>query len=313
VSERVRVGTRRSVLAKAQTDLVLGTWREHFPDTEFEAVPIVSAGDRTKLVIEGLDFTDALDEAVEAGMIDCAVHSAKDLPSGLIRSVSIVAFPRRADPRDCLVLGRPDRLATLPRGARIGSSSPRRRAQIERQRPDIQVVEIRGNVDSRIRMVRQGTVDGAILARAGLDRLGRGREADEILDAVRFVPAPGQGALAVVARKNDSRMARLARPLDHLATRQAVVAERAVAESLGGDCHLPLGVLARVRGGTVSLLAEILSADGRRTVVHRGSGEANTSRALGQRVARDLVKAGALALAGVPEPRSREGERRGAD
>ncbi len=301
MTERVRVGTRRSPLARAQTDLVLRALGRAAPDVSFRAVPIDTSGDRDRSVGGSPDFTDAIDRALLAGEIDLAVHSAKDLPVALDPALEIVACPRRADPRDCLVVGAGGRGATLPQGARVGSSSLRRRAQLLRERPDLRVVEVRGNVDTRVSLARSGAVDAVILAVAGLARLGRGSEAAVVLPTERFLPAPAQGALGVVARAGDRAVRSLGRGIDHAATRAAVTAERSFAAALGGDCEVPLGALGSARGAVLRLDGEVLSADGRRSLRSRLSGPASRAAALGDRLGRSMADRGALDL--LPRPR----------
>ncbi|HXQ78900.1 MAG TPA: hydroxymethylbilane synthase, partial [Thermoplasmata archaeon] len=173
MTERFRVGTRRSRLARAQTDWVLTRLARAAPGVRFEPIPVDTSGDRDRSVGSSPDFTDTIDRALLRGEVDLAVHSAKDLPVELDRRFELLACPRRADPRDCLVVAPPHRAARLPRGARVGSSSLRRRAQLLRWRSDLNVVEIRGNVDTRIDLVQSGAIDAAILAVAGISRLER--------------------------------------------------------------------------------------------------------------------------------------------
>ncbi len=302
VTESVRVGTRKSALALRQTELVVSALRREASETRFLVVPITTQGDRSRSPSQDLDFTDAIDRALEEGRIDLAVHSTKDLPARPTRAVSIAAFPRRADPRDCLVLRDARGLRSLPPRSRIGSSSPRRRAQLWRARRDLDVVEIRGNVDTRLALVRGGRVDGVILAAAGLRRIGRWDEVTEVLDRRRFLPAPGQGALAVATRASDRALESLVRPLDDRKTRAAVTAERTFVERIGGDCDTPLGALATVRGNRLTLRAEILSPDGRRSVGGARSGAPSSARALGGLLARDLLRAGAESFLAEPPP-----------
>ena len=171
MTELLRVGTRRSRLALAQTDSVVRRLASRFPDIRFETVPIDTSGDRDRTVGGSPDFTDEIDRVLARGAIDLAVHSAKDLDSTLPRGFELAACTRRADPRDCLVVRAELSPRRLPRGARVGSSSLRRRAQLLRQRPDLDIREIRGNVDTRVELVRNGTLDAVILAVAGLTRL----------------------------------------------------------------------------------------------------------------------------------------------
>ncbi len=292
MSETIRVGTRGSVLALRQTEIVVTALRRRFPGSEFRAVPIVTQGDRTKRRSRDLDFTDAIDRALEAGEVDIAVHSTKDLPVRPMRQVRVAAFLPRGDPRDCLVLREASGLRDLPPGARIGSSSPRRRAQLLRARNDLAVVEIRGNVDTRLSQVRSGAVDGAILAAAGLSRIGRWAEVTEFLDRRAFLPAPGQGALAVETRASDRALASQVAALDHSPTRAAVGAERAFVEGVGGNCDTPLGALARLSRGELVLRAELLSPEGRRSVRGERRGAAASAAAVGRALARDLLAAG---------------------
>ncbi len=296
MTDAIRVGTRRSLLARRQTELVLQELRSAEPSREFLAVPLATQGDRDRTSTVDLDFTDAIDRALEEGEVDLAVHSTKDLPARLVRPVEIVAFPPRADPRDALVLRFPGSLRSLPRGAIVGSSSLRRRAQILRSRPDLSVVDLRGNVDRRLARVRTGEIAGAVLAVAGLERLGRTEEIAERLDPSEFLPSPGQGALAVVARRGDREVRRIARGLDHARTRAEVTAERSLAAALGGDCTMPLGVLASVRGPRLRITAEVLSRDGRRSMRHSRTGPTRQAAALGRSVAQRLLASGAREL-----------------
>lgn len=296
MTARYRVGTRRSALARAQTDWVLARLSRAVPDTPLELVPLDASGDWDRSLGGSPDFTDSLDRALIRGELDLAVHSAKDLPVELDPRLELVACPRRADARDCLVLARPRRAESPPHGARIGSSSLRRRAQLLRWRPDLNVVEIRGNVDTRIGLVRSGAIDGAVLAIAGITRLGRADEIDRPLPASSFLPAPAQGALAVLARSGDTGPASAARRIDHAGTHACVAAERAFAAALGGDCRLPLGALATARSGAISLVGEVLTPDGRMSMRRRGRGRTSEAITVGSRLARTMLDAGALNL-----------------
>ncbi len=297
-----RVGTRRSPLARAQTDWVVRRLARAVPDARFELVPLDASGDRDLTLGHSPDFTDTLDRALIRGDLDLAVHSAKDLPVELDSRLALVACPRRADPRDCLVTASPRLAASLPLGARVGSSSLRRRAQLLRWRPDLTVVEIRGNVDTRIRQVRSGAIDAAILAVAGIARLNRSTEIDRKLPVATFVPAPAQGALAVVARAGDDRVAAVAREVDEARARAAVLAERSFASELGGDCRVPLGALATVRGGTLSLTGEVLTPDGLKSLRHRRRGPVSQAGAIGSQLGRELLRLGALDLISSTRP-----------
>ncbi len=292
----IRVGTRRSPLARIQTDLVLQRLRRSVPSHRFEATPIETSGDRDRTLGNSPDFTDAIDRALAAGEVPRAVHSAKDLPSDLDPHFVLAAFPPRADPRDCLVVARSLRPDRLPAGARVGSSSPRRRAQLLRWRPDLDVVEVRGNVDSRIGLVRSGDIDAAILAVAGIARLERSSEISCVLTTRTFLPAPAQGALAVVARTDSTTLVNLVRRIDHSPTRACIRAERAFSTALGGDCQVPLGALATLRGRTLSLTGEVLSPDGRTRLRGRRAGSPRSAMVLGRGLGTAMHRGGAFRL-----------------
>jgi hydroxymethylbilane synthase len=294
VTAPLKVGTRRSPLALAQTEIVLRSLRRGNPGSTFEVVPITTAGDRNRTVGSSPDFTDRISAAVEGGEVDLAVHSAKDLPSRPERDVRIAAFLRRADPCDVLV-GRPGLdLEDLPDGTRVGSSSVRRRAQLLREWPGATVSEVRGNVGTRLAMVDAGTVDAVILAAAGLRRLGSAHRIGRRLPVRRFVPAPGQGALAVEVRRGDRAVDRIVREVDHGPTRAAVTAEQMCAAAFGADCDIPLGVLGRVRGETLNLDAELLEASGRRSLRVRRAGPVLGAGSLGRLAGAELLRASEL-------------------
>jgi hydroxymethylbilane synthase len=301
VTARLRVGTRRSPLALAQTSIVLRALKKADRGSEFEVVPITTAGDRNRTIGSSPDFTDRISAAVEAGEVDFAVHSAKDLPSRPERDVRVSAFLRRADPSDVLV-GKPGLdLDRPPNGTRIGSSSVRRRAQLLREWPWATVLEVRGNVGSRLAMVDHGSVDAVILAAAGLRRLGSGDRIGRRLPLARFVPAPGQGALAVEVRRGDRTVDRIVRAVDHGPTRAEVTAERTCASAFGANCDVPLGVLARVRGENLSLDAELLEPSGRRSVRVRRAGLVLNAASLGRWAGAELLRATELGRGtGVP-------------
>jgi hydroxymethylbilane synthase len=208
----------------------------------------------------------------------------------------LTAVPPRAPVEDCLVSQDGRKLAELPAGASVASSSARRTAQLLRLRPDVTLTQIRGNVDTRIRKVREGEAMATLLARAGLTRLSLMHEAAETLDVERMVPAAGQGALAIVVREDAADALAVVRNLDHAPSRAEVEAEREVLAALGGGCHLPLGVLARARDGRIELVARVVSADGRRMIEERDRGDVGEAVELGRRVGARLVAAGAREL-----------------
>jgi hydroxymethylbilane synthase len=205
-------------------------------------------------------FVRRIEAALRAGQVDVAVHSAKDMPSEPTPGLTIAAYPPREDPRDALVTQRGAGLAGLPPTAAIGTGSPRRRALLREMRPDLDVQAMRGNVDTRLRRVRDGDFDGVVLAAAGLRRLGREAEIAELLDPALFTPAVCQGILAIQTRADDQRSISIVRPLDDAGTRACAAAERAVAMAVGASCHTPVGAYARLSGADCEVTAFL--ADG---------------------------------------------------
>jgi hydroxymethylbilane synthase len=260
-------GTRGSELALAQTQLVIDALSAKAPGTVVKRRLVVTSGDRfARRSIGELGevgaFVSDIDELLAKGVIDFAVHSLKDVPTQLKDDIEIAAVLPRGDPRDFLVSPVP--LSALPPGARVGTSSPRRQAQVLRVRPDLAVVPLRGNVPTRVRKVGGGDMEAAVVAKAGLDRL-MVRPAGHALPLEDFVPAPGQAAIAVVARKGSTESHKL-RLVDHKPTRVAVETERSIMKTLGAGCTAPVGIYAAARGGKVSVLAMVLSLDGRKCV-----------------------------------------------
>lgn len=265
-------------------------------------VPLARIGDR------GL-FTREVDDALLDGRADLAVHSLKDVPTLLPEGLGIVAILERADPSDVLVAraGEPGRLHSLPPGARVGTSSLRRRAQLAALRPDLDIVDLRGNVDTRIARVHEGVVDAAILARAGLLRLGRAKEASDVLSAPEWLPAVGQGALALLMRSDDPARARVA-ALEHPPTRAAVTAERSFLRRLEGGCQVPIGALAVWRSGAIEMQGAVFSLQGDIRIAAAATGPGADAEGLGERLAQRLLDGGAdrvleavRAAAGAPE------------
>ena len=255
----IRVGTRGSALALAQARLVMSRIGE-----DVELVVISTAGDASARPIRELGdgaFVAALEDALRRGEVDVAVHSLKDVPTAESDDLVIAAIPAREDPRDLLVTTTRRGLASLPHGALVGTSSPRRAAFLRSARPDVRVAEIRGNVDTRLRKVQTGAFDATILALAGLRRLGLPFGDDEVLPTEVMLPAPGQGALAVQCRTDARPLRDRLGALDDAATRVSVTAERALLRSLGASCELALGTLATVAGDLITLNAA-LAADG---------------------------------------------------
>ena len=246
----VRVGTRGSRLALIQTDLTLAALRKAHPDMQFEVVTVTTQGDANQsapLAGMGLGvFVKEIERRLEIGDIDMAVHSLKDMPTVLPDGMTIGAVLQRADPRDVFVSHLGTTLEQFPASARIGTSSPRRAAQIAEKRPDLNIVPIRGNVDTRLRKAAGEECDGTILAAAGLLRMDLAEVITQYLAAEEFVPPPGQGAMAVEIRADDAWMAEALSTIDHAETTAAVTAERSFLEELGGGCQVPVGAYASV-------------------------------------------------------------------
>jgi hydroxymethylbilane synthase len=270
----LRLGTRRSALARVQSRSVADRLEKELVargrPAEVELVDVTTRGDRTAASLAQIGgtgvFVSALRDALRAGTIDLAVHSLKDLPTAPAEGLVVAAVPERQDPRDVLVARDGLTLGELPAGARIGTGSPRRAAQLRALGLGHDVVDIRGNVETRLAMVTDGALDGVVLARAGLLRLGRLDEVTEVLDPLLMLPAPGQGALAVECRADDVVVRDLLAALDDPAARDCVVAERALLARLEAGCLAPVGALADVAegddGDELMLRAVVVSADG---------------------------------------------------
>lgn len=237
-------------------------------------------------------FTKEIEEALLASAIDLAVHSLKDLPTEMPPGLAIAAIPKREDPRDAMV-GR--QLENLPLGARVGTSSGRRAAQLRVLRPDLKIGSIRGNVDTRLRKVKQGEYDAIVLAAAGLRRLGLEHEIAEIFSPEQICPAPGQGALAIETRERDAAFDICTKLNDEPAS-QAVSCERAVLAALGGGCQLPMGAFAEVRCDSLEAMAVVLSPDGLRQARAKAAGARGTAEQLGRAIAEDLIAQGARGI-----------------
>ncbi len=262
----LRIATRGSRLALVQATTVAERLRDAHPNLEVELVEVSTEGDQDRStplsVLGGRGvFVEAVEEALLDGRADVAVHSLKDVPTEAVPGLVIAAVPERADPRDVLVASEGRPLAALPKGARVGTSSRRRVALLRALRPDLEIAEIRGNVDTRLAKVAGGDYDGAILAAAGLERLGRLGEATQLFDAMQFLPAPGQGALGIQCRDDDAttlgRLAALDDPDAHAATD----AERGFLEALGAGCSLPVGAYATVDGALLSVRGMLAASD----------------------------------------------------
>lgn len=302
---RLRVGTRDSRLALWQTQAVIDAILARQPALRVERVPISTIGDRLtdvplpRIGAKGV-FTRELEDGLRDGTIDLAVHSLKDLPTEQPRGLALGAVLARDDPRDALVASSPTGLATLAVGARVGTSSLRRRAQLLAARPDLDVRDLRGNVPTRVDIVLRGELDAAVLALAGLKRLDLTGHVREILSPQVMLPAPGQGAMAVQVRADDVPALALLATLDHAPTHLATSAERALLGHLEGGCQVPVGALAVIStDGVMTLDALVASLDGRQAVRRSASARVGTeddALAFGRGLGEQLLADGAHAI-----------------
>jgi len=301
-SDRVIVvGSRGSRLALRQTELVMAELRRCFPSRRFQVQEVRTTGDRrpeaSLAAIGGQGvFVKELETALRARRVDLAVHSLKDMPAEIGRGLVLAAVTERSDVRDAVVSRGHRRLAELPAGSRVGTGSPRRSVQVRALRPDLKVVDLRGNVDTRLRKVEEGQVDAAILAAAGLARLGYLERAAELLDTDAMLPAIGQGALTLEARADDTEAIEMASALDHRETRLATAAERAFLARLGGGCRLPMAALGVAEGDSLRLRGLIADPEGRRLLRGEAEGPASDAEALGASLAEQFLAQGAADL-----------------
>jgi hydroxymethylbilane synthase len=297
----LRIGTRGSALAQTQTGTVAAAL--HVP---VELVRIVTEGDRSPAAVTQLGgtgvFVSALRVALLEQRIDVAVHSYKDLPTAPADGIVIGAVPVREDPRDALVARDGRALAELPTGARVGTGSPRRAAQLRALGYGLDVVPVRGNVDTRLSRVGAGDLDAVVVALAGLRRLGRGDDVTEILDPIQMLPAPAQGALAVECRADDEQVLALLASLDHQDSRATVAAERGLLAALEAGCSAPVGALAEVAEGDIGpevfLRGSVTALDGSDAVRLSATGPTTDADGVGRRLAAELLAEGADKMMG---------------
>ncbi len=299
----LRLGTRRSLLARTQSGTVAAALGR--AGASVDLVEVSTLGDRSPAAVAELGgtgvFVTALREQLLEGAVDFVVHSLKDLPTVPAAGLRLAAVPRREDPRDVLVDRAGRTLGELPPGTRVGTGSPRRTAQLGALGLGLDVLAIRGNVDTRLRRVAAGELDAVVLARAGLSRLGRLAEVTEVIDPLQMLPAPGQGALAVECRADDESLVELLGRLDDAETRAAVTAERTLLAALEAGCTAPVGALADVAEGDagkleIYLRAAVLALDGSRTLRLSATGPPSAAAEIGRSLAADLLAAGAADL-----------------
>jgi len=295
------IGSRGSGLAMRQSEQVAEAFRALLPNTEVTITVIRTTGDKivdvplSRVGGKGL-FTKEIEEALLAGDVDLAVHSMKDLPTELPKGLCIAAVPKREEPYDALISREGHAVDQLPAHARVGTSSLRRAAQLRAYRKDLEVVPIRGNVDTRLRKVREGDVDATVLAAAGLRRMGLAKEITQVLPDTIMLPAPAQGALAVEVREDNAPMREVLARLDDADSRIAVTAERTLLAAMEGGCQVPLGALARREAGQIVLDACVCSLDGTQVFRCQAVGDWGRPEEAGFQAAELLRKQGADVL-----------------
>ncbi len=286
------IGSRGSQLALWQARWIQARLQGFGVESRIEIIH--TTGDKitdvalSKVGTKGL-FTKEIEEALLSGAIDLAVHSLKDMPTELPPGLILAGIPEREDPRDALIGGR---LSSLAQGAHVGTSSLRRAAQLRALRPDLELSDIRGNVDTRLRKLDEGKYDAIVLASAGLRRLGWENRITELLDPGVMCPAVGQGALAVETRDDSGEAYQICSRLDHRETRIAVTAERAVLAALGGGCQVPIGAYATLEGSTILIRAIIVSPDGTQVIRRQATGAARDASVMGRALGDELLAEG---------------------
>lgn len=302
---KLTIGTRQSLLALWQSNYIAARLREQYPDCEVVLKKIVTKGDRildvplAKIGGKGL-FTKEIEQELIDGTVDLAVHSLKDMPTVLPEGLCLTAITSRANVGDAFVSNNYNSFDELPQGAVLGTSSLRRKAQLLAARPDLKIVDLRGNVDTRLRKLDEGQMDAIILAAAGLERLGYGERIKEVIPAKVCLPAVGQGALAIESRDNDAEVREMLAFLNDEATKQATDAERAFLGLLEGGCQVPIGVHADVENGEIKIEAIIAELDGKKilrdTIVGKAANSAELGRELGKKM---LAEGGQEILASI--------------
>ena len=291
---KVRIGTRKSKLALWQANFVKNFLERRW-GIEVELVKITTTGDKildsplAKIGGKGL-FVKEIEQALIEGRIDLAVHSLKDVPMVIPEGLTLGAITEREDPFDVLISRERKKLSELPAGSRVGTSSLRRQVQIKRLRRDLRVEILRGNVDTRMRKLKEGLYDAIVLAYAGVKRMGYEKEVSEVLNY--FIPAVGQGSLAIEIREDDEKIRELIEPLDHFESRVRAECERAFLRRLEGGCQVPIGAYAEVRDGKVLIRGFISDLEGTKFIEGKEEGSLEEARAVGERLAEDLLSRG---------------------
>lgn len=293
----LKIGTRQSLLALWQSNFIAGELRKEYPNCEVTLKKIVTKGDRildvplAQIGGKGL-FTKEIEEELLDGTVDLAVHSLKDMPTVLPEGLCLTVITSRANVGDAFVSNKYNSFAELPHGAVLGTSSLRRRAQLLAARPDLKIVDLRGNVDTRLRKLDEGNMDAIILAAAGLQRLGHGDRIKEIIPTSVCLPAVGQGALAIECRTDNTEVREMLAFLNDKATKQATDAERAFLGLVEGGCQVPIGVHAEVQDNEIKIEAIIASLDGSTVLRNTISGDAEKAVELGQKLGHQMLSEG---------------------
>ena len=298
MNRQILIGSRGSALALAQADEVIKSLRQVAPEVVCRVVPIKTKGDKLHESREGEFegkslFTKEIEDSLLNDEIQLAVHSMKDLTAALPPGLTLAAVPRRADHRDVLVSKSKQKFDDLPAGARVGTSSPRRRTQLVAARSDLEVEDVHGNVDTRLRKLDGGNYDAIVLAAAGLMRLGLEKRITEFLPTKIMLPAIGQGALAIEARTNDIETLRVVSLVEDKSTRRAIEAERAFARKLGANCRTPIAAYARVQNGKLAIDGMVSSDDGRMLLRSQLISEDPEPESVGEQLAESLLNKGA--------------------
>ncbi len=295
--DEIRLGTRASLLALCQANWVKSRLEESHPGIKVSLVHIKTTGDKLDVPLfemggKGL-FVKEIEDALLRGAVDLAVHSAKDLPALIPEGLALLAFPEREDPRDVLISRDGKRWSEIPAGGRVGTGSLRRRAQLLQLRPDLEIIPMRGNLDTRIKKLSTLKLDAIVLASAGLRRLNWEDQISEYFEPEVMLPAIGQGVLAIEGRLGDERINRLVAPLNHYPTEASLTAERAFLQRLEGGCQVPIAGFAKVGSGRLSLVGLVAGVEGHRVIRGRVEGPAARSEELGKRLAEELLAQGA--------------------
>ena len=303
VGPALKVGSRGSALALIQDHTVIGRLKTNSPNLNFEVDTVRTRGDAdqtSRLAGMGLGiFVKELEEELLSGKLDIAVHSLKDMPTLLADGLVLGAVLSREDPRDVLVNRFGATLDSLPEGSRIGTSSPRRAAQLQMFAPQVKIISIRGNVETRLRKAQGDEADGAILAAAGMIRLGLEDQITEYLSSTQFVPPPGQGILAVECREDDHHMVALLSAIDDTDTRYEATAERAFLERLGGGCSVPVGAFAKCTDNEMKMTIFMSTEDGRKNFTSEVNGPKSDPQALATKAFRILEEDGGADLVAI--------------